>query len=206
MLTANIPFHSIDFHAYISQIEKATPILKLGLFGKEKGLLVHIFIMQTSFMQHHYAKRCHLEVDSKYPLSFHWLTCTYILFWKDNTCIDKEKGRRQSPSRISGSKHRYDEKYKNGRELGRYDSCLTTSYFYGRQAFRNYSNFVASLLKAILEGVSLQVEAYDRKVTIKVQVELCGRFLRYMCELNGQDNVVYVLFYFPIEYQRKKCC
>ena len=73
-------------------------------------------------------------------------------------CFGKEKGRRQSPSRISGSKHRYDEKYKNGRELGRYDSCLTTSYFYGRQAFRNYSNFVASLLKAILEGSGVSTQ------------------------------------------------
>ena len=29
---ANIPFYSIDFHAYISLFEKATPILKLELF------------------------------------------------------------------------------------------------------------------------------------------------------------------------------
>ena len=39
-LTANIICHSIDFHAYISLIEKATPILKLGFSGKEKGLLL----------------------------------------------------------------------------------------------------------------------------------------------------------------------
>ena len=31
-LTANTRFHSINLHAYTSHFEKATPVLKLGLF------------------------------------------------------------------------------------------------------------------------------------------------------------------------------
>ena len=39
-VTTNIPSRSIHFHAHISLIERATPILMLGLFSKGKGLLL----------------------------------------------------------------------------------------------------------------------------------------------------------------------
>ena len=52
--------------------------------------LAHVFNKQTSIMllQHHYASIHHLEVDSKYPLSPHWLPCVHIPFWKGNSYIE----------------------------------------------------------------------------------------------------------------------
>ena len=49
--------------------------------------------MQTSFMllQHYYARRYHLEVKNKYPLSLHWLIYTHISFWEGNSRIEAGK-------------------------------------------------------------------------------------------------------------------
>ena len=38
-------------------------------------------------LQYHYARRYHLEVENKYPLSLHWLIYTYIPFWEGNSRI-----------------------------------------------------------------------------------------------------------------------
>ena len=40
-LETNIPFHSIDLYTHKSLFEKATPVLKLGLFGKEKRYIIN---------------------------------------------------------------------------------------------------------------------------------------------------------------------